>query len=77
MPIFSPNQYLLGPGGWLVPPIAYFEGTGLKQNMFCMPLKKYNKFFKGTTTKKHHFSRENGQKNANFWPKSVFSGCEW
>ena len=35
--------------------------------MFCKPLKPFNKCFRAATTKKHHFSRENGQKKCQFW----------
>ena len=63
MPIFGPNQYFLRPGGQFVPPRCLFLRVRWTQKkMFCMPWKPFNKCFRGATTKKKHFSPENGQK---------------
>ena len=42
--------------------------------MCCMPWKPFNKCFKAATTKKHHFSRENGKKMPILGPNQGFLG---
>ena len=69
MPIFTPNQCFLGPGGQFVPPVPYLEGLGRKkQKLRSIPLNPINKCFRGVRTKKTLFGARKMAEKFEFLP---------